>query len=110
MLQGKLTLGENIGDNGGVRIASMALANAQAGKPAASRDGLTAAQRFFLGYAQVWCQNSTDEDALQRIVTDPHSPGRFRVNGVVSNMPEFAEAFKCKPGAPMAPEKRCRVW
>jgi len=110
MLQGKLTLGENIGDNGGVRIASMALANAQAGKPGASRDGLTAAQRFFLGYAQVWCQNSTDEDALQRIVTDPHSPGRFRVNGVVSNMPEFAEAFKCKPGAAMAPEKRCRVW
>ncbi len=107
MLQGKLTLGENIGDNGGVRIAYMALANTQGGQPAASRDGLTSAQRFFLGYAQVWCQNSTEEDSLQRIVTDPHSPGRFRVNGVVSNMPEFAEAFKCKPGAPMAPEKRC---
>jgi endothelin-converting enzyme/putative endopeptidase len=110
MLQGKLTLGENIGDNGGVRIAYMALGNAQKGADVPPRDGLTSAQRFFLGYAQVWCQNSTDEDALQRIVTDPHSPGRFRVNGVVTNMPEFADAFKCKSGAPMAPENRCRVW
>jgi predicted metalloendopeptidase len=72
--------------------------------------GYTPEQRFFLGYAQVWCQNSTDADALQRILTDPHSSGRFRTNGVVSNMPEFQQAFGCRTGTPMAPEKRCSVW
>jgi putative endopeptidase len=109
-LNGKLTLGENIGDNGGVRIAFMALMDTLAGKDRAVVDGYTPEQRFFLGFAQVWCQNSTDADALQRIFTDPHSAGRFRTNGTVSNMPEFAQAFSCKPGAPMAPERRCRVW
>ena len=109
-LNGKLTLGENIGDNGGVRIAFMALMNTLKGRDRTSVDGFTPEQRFFLGFAQVWCQNSTDADALQRIFTDPHSSGRFRTNGTVSNMPEFQEAFSCKAGAPMAPEKRCRVW
>ena len=110
-LNGKLTLGENIGDNGGVRIAYMALMNTLAGAPPpAPVDGFTAEQRFFLGFAQVWCQNSTDADALQRILTDPHSSGRFRTNGTVSNMPEFEKAFSCPAGAPMAPEKRCRIW
>jgi endothelin-converting enzyme/putative endopeptidase len=58
----------------------------------------------------VWCQNSTDAESMQRIMTDPHSPGAFRANGTLSNMPEFAAAFSCKPGTPMAPLKRCRVW
>jgi predicted metalloendopeptidase len=88
----------------------MALMNTLKGRDRTSVDGFTPEQRFFLGFAQVWCQNSTDADALQRIVTDPHSSGRFRTNGTVSNMPEFQEAFSCKAGAPMAPEKRCRVW
>ena len=73
-------------------------------------DGFTPDQRFFLGFAQVWCQNTTDAESLQRILTDPHSPGVFRTNGTVSNMPEFERAFSCTPGAPMAPIKRCRVW
>jgi len=109
-LNGKLTLGENIGDNGGVRISLIALQNTLRDKSRAPIDGFTPEQRFFLGFAQVWCQNSTDADALQRILTDPHSTGRFRTNGTVSNMPEFQQAFGCKAGAPMAPEKRCRVW
>ena len=109
-LNGRLTLGENIGDNGGVRIAFMALMNTLEGKPRTVVSGFTPEQRFFLGFAQVWCQNVTDAESLQRIVTDPHSAGAFRTNGTVSNMPEFAKAFGCKPGSPMAPENRCRVW
>ena len=109
-LNGRLTLGENIGDNGGVRIAFMALMNTLEGKPRTVVSGYTPEQRFFLGFAQVWCQNVTDAESLQRIVTDTHSAGAFRTNGTVSNMPEFAKAFGCKPGAPMAPENRCRVW
>jgi predicted metalloendopeptidase len=109
-LNGKLTLGENIGDNGGVRIAFMALMNTLKGRDRAVIDGFTPEQRLFLGFAQVWCQNSTEADALQRVFTDPHSSGRFRTNGTVSNMPEFQGAFSCKTGAAMAPEKRCRVW
>ena len=109
-LNGRLTLGENIGDNGGVRIAFMALLNTLNGRERTVMHGYTPEQRFFLGYAQVWCQNSTDADAMQRILTDPHSSGRFRTNGVVSNMPEFQQAFGCQTGAPMAPEKRCSVW
>jgi putative endopeptidase len=109
-LNGRLTLGENLGDNGGVRIAFMALMNTLEGKPRTVVSGYTPEQRFFLGFAQVWCQNVTDAESLQRIVTDPHSAGAFRTNGTVSNMPEFAKAFGCEPGAPMAPENRCRVW
>jgi predicted metalloendopeptidase len=109
-LQGKLTLGENIGDNGGVRVAYMALQNTLKGTNAKAIDGFTPDQRFFLGFAQVWCQNTTDAESLQRILTDPHSPGVFRTNGTVANMPEFEKAFSCTPGAPMAPVKRCRVW
>ncbi len=107
-LNGKLTLGENIGDNGGLRIAYMAMMNTL--KDRSPVNGLTPEQRFFLGFAQVWCQNTTPPESMQRIMTDPHSPGKFRTNGTLSNMPEFARAFNCKPGSPMAPEKRCRVW
>jgi putative endopeptidase len=109
-LNGRLTLGENLGDNGGVRVAYMALMNTLKGKPRTEVAGFTPEQRFFLGFAQVWCQNATDAESMQRILTDPHSPGAFRANGTLSNMPEFAEAFSCKPGTPMAPVKRCRVW
>src|SRR4029077_9965698 len=109
-LNGKLTLGENTADNGGARLALMALLDSEAGKPPAPVDGFTAEQRFFLGFAQVWCQNQTPEMSRMRAQTDPHSPGNFRVNGVVSNMPEFRQAFGCKEGQPMAPVKSCRVW
>lgn len=109
-LNGRLTLGENVADAGGVRLAYMALLAALAGKPAPRIDGFTARQRFFLGWAQVWCQNRTEEYARRQAVTDPHAPGRWRVNGVVSNMPEFAEAFGCRAGDAMVREEPCRVW
>jgi endothelin-converting enzyme/putative endopeptidase len=109
-LNGKLTLGENTADNGGVRLAYMALQSLIAGKPAAPIDGFTPEQRFFLGYAQIWCQNITPENARLRAFTDPHSLGRYRVNGVVVNMPEFQKAFSCKAGQPMVSDNACRVW
>ncbi|MGH9557978.1 MAG: M13-type metalloendopeptidase, partial [Bryobacteraceae bacterium] len=109
-LNGKLTLGENTADNGGVRLAYMALMNELAGKEPPKRDGFTAEQRFFLGFAQIWCENITPQNARMRAQVDPHSPGRFRVNGVVSNMPEFQKAFACKVGQPMVRGPACRVW
>ncbi len=109
-LNGKLTLGENAADNGGLRIAYMALMETLEGKSKDRIDGFTPEQRLFLGWGQVWCQNITDEAARLRAATDPHSPGRWRVNGVVVNMPEFRQAFGCKVGQPMVSEKACRVW
>jgi putative endopeptidase len=114
-LNGKLTLGENTADNGGVRLAYMALMDrlaerARAGNPQGPIDGFTPEQRIFLGYGQVWCTNRTPEASRLRAKVDPHSPGRYRVNGVVSNMPEFHKAFGCKAGQPMVPPKECRVW
>ncbi len=109
-LNGKLTLGENVADNGGVRVAYGAFLETLAGRQGEPQDGFTPQQRFFLGYAQIWCQNMTPEAARLRAQTDPHSPGQWRVNGVVANMPEFAQAFSCKPGRPMVRENACRVW
>jgi putative endopeptidase len=109
-LNGKLTEGENVADNGGMRLALMAyLANA-AGTAKPQLDSFTPEQRFFLGFGQIWCENARPE--IRRMLTqvDPHSPGRARVNGVVSNMPEFAKAFSCKAGAPMVKQPACRVW
>jgi putative endopeptidase len=109
-VNGKLTLGENTADNGGMRIAYMALLSALAGKEPAPVDGLTAEQRFFLGWANVWCQNRAD--ALKRMLAniDPHSPAKYRVNGTVSNMPEFREAYHCAANAAMVNQNACRVW
>jgi endothelin-converting enzyme/putative endopeptidase len=109
-LNGRLTAGENVADNGGVRMAYIALMTVLTGKPKKPIDGFTPEQRFFLGYGQIWCQNITEEAARLRAQTDPHSPGRYRVNGVVSNMPEFGAAFGCKAGQPMVRENACRVW
>ena len=109
-LDGKLTLGENVADNGGLRIAHMALQETLAGKTPAPVDGFTADQRLFLGWAQIWCQNATPEVSRLLAKTDPHSPGRWRTNGTVSNMPEFQKAFSCKAGDPMVSAKPCRVW
>jgi putative endopeptidase len=109
-LNGKLTLGENTADNGGVRIALMALENEQRGNPAKAMDGFTPAQRLFLGYGQIWCENDTDEIVRLQAQTDPHSIARYRVNGVLTNMPEFQQAFGCKTGQPMVSQNACRVW
>jgi endothelin-converting enzyme/putative endopeptidase len=109
-LNGKLTLGENVADNGGMRIAFMALVSAIGNTQSAPIDGLTAQQRFFLGWANVWCQNRTDALSRMLVTVDPHSPGPARVNGTVSNMPEFREAYHCKADAPMVRQNACRVW
>ena len=108
-LNGRLTLGENTADNGGIRNALMALKDTLKGKED-KVDGLTPEQRFFLGYGQIWCENSAPEERRNRAMTDPHSPGRYRVNGVLQNMPEFQQAFSCKAGQPMVSENACRVW
>jgi len=112
-LNGKLTLGENTADNGGLRIAYMALLStlADQGKTIEDKiDGYSAKQRFFLGFAQVWCENQTEQSSRQRALTDPHSPGRWRVNGSVQNFDEFGNAFGCTKGQPMYPVNSCRVW
>lgn len=112
-LNGKLTLGENTADNGGLRIAYLALLDvlAKEGKTIDEKiDGYTEAQRYFLGFAQVWCQNETEQASRQSAMTDPHSPGRWRVNGTVQNFDEFGKAFGCHKGQPMYPENSCRVW
>jgi putative endopeptidase len=112
-LNGRLTLGENTADNGGARIALMALHDlmTQTGQdPNKSIDGFTPDQRYFLGFARVWCENRTDEVARLWARTDPHSPGHWRVNGVLQNMPEFQKAFGCKPGDAMVKENACHVW
>jgi putative endopeptidase len=109
-LNGRLTLGENVADLGGLRIAYLALAEAPRSQPGAAVDGFTPEQRFFLSFAQSRCENTTPEMARLVVLTDTHAPDRYRVNGVVSNLPEFQQAFQCKAGAPMAPATRCRVW
>ena len=112
-LNGKLTLGENTADNGGVRIAFMALQETMAAKGADAKkpiDGFTPEQRFFLGFAQVWCENTATAELERRAVIDPHSPGEFRVNGVVSNSADFRQAFSCREGQPMVRAQSCRVW
>jgi putative endopeptidase len=110
-INGKLTLGENIGDLGGLAIAYSALMNAMKGKdrPAAI-DGFTPEQRFFLGWAQVWARKNTPEADRTQVLGDPHSHARYRVNGPLSNMPEFAQAFGCKQGQKMVREKFCQIW
>ena len=109
-LNGKLTLGENTADNGGVRLAFMALMKSLNGKPQPKIDGFTPQQRFFLAWGQAWCENSRPERARLLAQTDPHSPARDRVNGVLGNMPEFREAFACHAGQPMIHMPACRVW
>ena len=113
-LNGKLTLGENTADNGGARIALMALMNMiaedKSGKAAEKIDGYTPEQRFFLGFGRVWCEKRRPEFSRMLVNIDPHSPGRFRTNGVVENMPEFQKAWGCKAGQPMVRENQCRVW
>jgi putative endopeptidase len=112
-LNGHLTLGENTADNGGLRIAYMALLDtlAQEGKSIDEKiGGFTEAQRYFIGFAQVWCQNQTEQAARQAALVDPHSPGKWRVNGTVQNFDAFGKAFGCKKGQPMYPVNSCRVW
>jgi endothelin-converting enzyme/putative endopeptidase len=111
-VNGKLTLGENIGDLGGLKVSYAAFRKAQQGKKADPIEGFTPDQRFFLGWAQVWCSAQRPEEARLRVQTDPHSPERYRVMGPLSNMAEFAKAFDCEEGTPMVrpPADVCTVW
>jgi len=109
-LNGKLTLGENTADNGGLRISHIALLDVLAGNPEKPTDGFTPDQRFFVGWAQIWCESERPEFARLMAQVNPHSPGKYRVNGVVGNMPEFEKAFGCKGDAPMVRRPACRVW
>lgn len=107
-VNGELTLGENIADNGGLQLAQMAF---QAAPHSSEKiDGYTPEQRFFLGWAQWRCLNVTDQKARQLARNDEHSPGKWRVNGVVSNMPAFAKAYGCKKPDPMVRDEACRIW
>jgi predicted metalloendopeptidase len=107
-VNGQLTLGENIADNGGLQLAHMAFASRP--HSTAAIDGYTPEQRFFLAWAQWRCMNITDERARELARNDAHSPGKFRVNGVVSNMPAFARAYQCKKGDKMVNAEPCRIW
>ncbi len=111
-VNGKLTLGENVADLGGELLAYMAWKDATKDKQLEPKDGLTPEQRFFVGFAQWDCANERPEDLRMRAMTDPHSPARYRINGVVVNMPDFAKAFSCKAGQPMVKPAAnvCRVW
>lgn len=111
-INGRLTLGENGADNAGIRLAYMALLGAiENGTVDKEKiDGFTPQQRFFLGYAQIWCENDRPQALREQVRTNPHSPGEFRVLGVLQNVPEFAKAFGCQVGQPMVPTNGCRVW
>jgi endothelin-converting enzyme/putative endopeptidase len=109
-INGKLTLGEDAADLGGTLLAYMAWKEATKDKQLAPIDGLTPDQRYFIGMAQWACGDERAASKRLHALTDPHSPNEFRINGVVSNMPEFAKAFACKPGQPMVRASACRVW
>ncbi|MBW8897273.1 MAG: M13 family metallopeptidase [Massilia sp.] len=114
-INSRLTLGEDVADLGGLILGWMAwqaemASMPQKAQPQPPRDGLSPEQRFFVGYAQWACENDRPENLRVNAMTDPHSPGRYRVNGLMVNMPQFQQAFQCKPGQPMLKEKRCRVW
>jgi endothelin-converting enzyme/putative endopeptidase len=111
-VNGKLTLGENIGDLSGVTIAYKAYKASLNGKEAPIPNGLTGEQRFFMGYAQIWRSKIVEESMRNRVATDPHAPGEFRALGSLSNINEFYDAFNVKEGDAMyiAPEKRVKIW
>ncbi|MBA2242550.1 MAG: M13 family metallopeptidase, partial [Chthoniobacterales bacterium] len=112
-INGELTQGENIADIGGVRLAYMALQKALTKNPQTEKiDGFTPEQRFFLGYAQIWRTNMREQELKQRLNTDPHSPGRYRTIGPLSNFDEFAQAFNLPADSKMmrAAAKRVNIW
>ena len=110
-INSKLTLGEDLADFGGLVLAIIAYKAEVAEHPAPQLvDGFTPDQRFFIGMAQWACANERPEQLRLQAATNPHSPNVYRVNGLVANFKEFETAFSCKPGQPMAPVNRCRVW
>ncbi len=109
-INSRLTLGEDVADLGGELLAYMAWKDATRDQKLTPIDGFTPEQRFFIGFAQWACGDERAESKRVHAITDPHSPPEYRVNGVVSNMPEFGQAFGCKVGQPMVRLKQCKVW
>ena len=109
-INGKLTLGEDVADLGGTFLAYLARKDATKGQSLQPRDGFTPDQRFFIGMAQWACGDERPESKRLNALTNPHSPDEYRINGVVSNMPEFQQAFSCKIGQPMVRTNPCKVW
>ena len=112
-VNGKFTLGENTADNGGLLLAYLAYMNRVQKEhlnPDEAIDGYTGPQRFFISYAQNWCENARPEATRDRVLTDPHAPNSLRVNGVIVNQPGFGPAFACKQNSPMIHANTCRVW
>jgi predicted metalloendopeptidase len=109
-VNGKLTLGENIADQGGIKLAYDAYLKARGDETPAQVLGFNDKQQYFVGFAQSWCTKRRPELARMLVTVDPHSPAKFRVNGPLSNFAKFAEAFSCKSGTPMAPVNACTVW
>ena len=109
-INSKLTLGEDVADLGGTLLTYMAWKEATKNEKLEPIDGFTPEQRFFIAYGQQWCSSDKDETKRLRATVDPHSPDKYRANGVISNMPEFREAFHCKAGQHMVRENACRVW
>jgi endothelin-converting enzyme/putative endopeptidase len=109
-INGKLTNGEDLADLGGTLLAYLAWKEDTKEQKLDPLDGLTPEQRFFVAYGQSWCTNEREENKRLRATVDPHSPEKYRTNGVVANMPGFRAAFRCKPGQPMVRENACRVW
>jgi putative endopeptidase len=111
-VDGRVALGENIGDLSGLTVAYRAYRLSLGDEDASVIDGFTGDQRFFLGWAQIWRINYRDEALRQRVMVGPHSPNMYRVNGVMVNMPEFYDAFNVQPGDGLyvAPEDRVKIW
>ncbi|HXJ38180.1 MAG TPA: M13-type metalloendopeptidase, partial [Bryobacteraceae bacterium] len=109
-INGKLTMGEDVADLGGQLLAYIAWKAANKGKELKPADGLNPDQRFFIGMAQWACGSERPENLRVSALTNPHSPNEYRINGVVSNMPQFQEAFSCRIGQPMVRDKGCKVW
>jgi len=109
-INGKLTLGEDVADLGGTFLAYLAWKNATKSQDLPPADGFTPDQRFFVGMAQWACGDERPESKRLGAITNPHSPNEYRINGVVSNMPEFGRAFSCRIGQPMVREQPCKVW
>ena len=106
-VNGQATLNENIADLGGLKLAYAAF---EASTPGAGGAGFSAEEQFFLSFAQLWCTAPSEQALAQQLLSDPHSPSEYRVNGVVRNLPQFAQAFSCPVGAPLAPADRCEIW
>lgn len=109
-INSKLTSGEDVADLGGTLLAYLAWKKDVAGQEVQPRDGFTPDQRFFIGFAQWACENQRPDNLRANAITNPHSPGRYRIDGIVANLPDFARAFSCKAAAPLVLAKPCKVW